>query len=72
MISGSAAAVAHAEAADGVTREIHGHQLLSAVAPEIRIHAALDDAEERLDRIGVRLKCRWPRRAQRKVSSRDC
>ena len=45
---------AHAEAADGVAREVERHELARAFEPQIREHAALHDAELRLAGIGRR------------------
>ena len=45
---GQLAGLADAEAADGVAVEVHFDEALGALAAEIAVHAALDDAEEDL------------------------
>ena len=45
---GEFARLADAEAADGVAVEVHFNEALGALAAEIAVHAALDDAEEGL------------------------
>jgi len=47
------ARLADAEAADGVTVEVHFDEALGALAAKIAVHAALDDSEEGLG-AGVR------------------
>ena len=47
-LQGQFARLADAEAADGVAVEVHLDEALGALAAQIAVHAALDDAEEAL------------------------
>ena len=51
---GQFARLADAEAADGVAVEVHFNESLGALAAEIAVHAALDDAEEGLGAISMK------------------
>jgi hypothetical protein len=51
-LAGDLARFADGEAADGVAGEVEFDEALGGFAAEVRIHAALDDAEERLGAVG--------------------